>query len=187
MLITCLLHLPHHVSCHNSSTVNEQTLFWTCMYSTLATCVQQLRIPSASCSNLVDISVLSKLEQHLLSCAFGLPGLSRGCHVHMEERLHVHEHREAVKRALSCQTTALIMKTASQFKDGSVFAGYCRRSPLSGYQWAFLPLRDCSCTTLCFDSLSNIQFYSSVSTQMAKWISDCDEIIHVHSPVSCCI
>lgn len=86
---TCLLHLPHHVSCHSSSTVNEQTLFWTCTYRTLSTCVQQLRIPSASCSNPVDVSVLSKQEQHLLSCAFGLPGLSRGCRVHMEERLHM--------------------------------------------------------------------------------------------------
>lgn len=77
------------------------------------------------------------------------------------EIAHVHEHREAVKRALSCQITAVIMKTASQFKDGSVYAGYCRQSCLSGYQWSFLPLCGCSCTTQSFDSLSDILFYSS--------------------------
>lgn len=83
------------------------------------------------------------------------------------EIAHVHEHREAVKRALSCQITAVIMKTASQFKDGSVYAGYCRQSCLSGYQWSFLPLCGCSCITQSFDSLSDILFYSSVSTWMA--------------------
>lgn len=101
------------------------------------------------------------------------------------EIAHVLQHRVAVKRALSCQLTALIMKTASQFKDGSVYAGYRRQSRLSGYQWSFLPLCD-SCTTLLgskYTTIYNLRL--CINTDGSKRVFDCDKIIHIHSHVPC--
>lgn len=83
------------------------------------------------------------------------------------EIAHVHEHWAAVKSALMCQLTAVIMKTASQFKGGSAYAGYCRQSRLSEYQWSFLPLCGCLCT-LCV--LTARPTYSFITLCQHRWI-----------------